>query len=320
MLFQNANDAIWMADVGDKGRPGPMLEVNDAACERFGYTREELLQLSPADIAVSDDERSLCEAMDRLRSTGHAVFDTKIRTKSGALVPCEVSAHAFLHEERPVVVSVVRDLSERVAAEAERRALEEQLRQSQKLEAIARLAGGVAHDFNNFLGIVRILAQAIQRQPEDVERVRAGAEEIEKAGQRASALTRKLLAFARSSASAPEVLDLDAVARDFVPMLEQLMGDGVALRLDLGAAPSRIRIERSGLEQIFANLVRQCSRRNASRRQHHGPHRRPSVRRARRHGSGHPRRVGRIDRRRPGRRNVPRHSRSDLRAVLHHEG
>ncbi len=147
------------------------------------------------------------------------------------------------------------DALERSDLLAERSGLEEQLRQTQKMEGIGRLAGGIAHDFNNLLTAIRGNASlALAALPPDHE-AREDLEQIEQAADRAASLTRQLLAFARRTVLQPEVVDLAVVLRRIEPMLRRLVGDDVNLVIDAPAGTSSVLADPGQLEQIIVNLA-----------------------------------------------------------------
>ncbi len=137
----------------------------------------------------------------------------------------------------------------------ERKLLEEQLRQSQKMEAIGRLAGGIAHDFNNLLTIISGYSDLMQESLKEGDRQRAHVDEIKKASNRAATLTRQLLAFSRSQVLAPQVLDLNGVVANIEKMLRRLIGEDVELVTVLGENLGRVRADPGQLEQVIMNLV-----------------------------------------------------------------
>jgi len=147
-----------------------------------------------------------------------------------------------------------REIQDRERAEAALRQSEEQLRQSQKLEAIGRLAGGVAHDFNNLLTVILshcdLLRPNVPGGP-----LRHGLEEIHAAGERAASLTRQLLAFSRQQVLEPQSLDLNDVLMAAMSMLERLLGEDVELRLLLAPSVGTLRADRGQLDQVILNLV-----------------------------------------------------------------
>ena len=122
-------------------------------------------------------------------------------------------------------VGTITDITERKQAEEALRQSEEQLRQAQKMEAVGRLAGGVAHDFNNLLMVMRGYGELLLNQLDANDPLRRNAEEIQKAAERATALTQQLLAFSRKQVLQPKVLDLNAVVTEVEKMLRRLIGD-----------------------------------------------------------------------------------------------
>jgi len=148
-----------------------------------------------------------------------------------------------------------REARERKGAEAALRKSEEQLRQSQKMEATGRLAGGIAHDFNNLLSVIlSYSAMLISDLPRDSP-VRADVEEIRRAGERAAMLTRQLLAFSRQQVLAPAVVDLNEIITGMDKMLGRIIGEDVELRIVTAAKLGKTRVDPGQIEQVIMNLV-----------------------------------------------------------------
>jgi signal transduction histidine kinase/CheY-like chemotaxis protein len=146
-------------------------------------------------------------------------------------------------------------IAERLKAEESLRESEEKLLQSQKLEAVGRLAGGIAHDFNNLLtAIVGYAELTVRRLPEE-SAMRRNVEEIRKAGERAAALTRQLLAFSRKQVLQPKVIDLNAVVADIDGMLRRLIGEDVDVRTVLASGLGRVKADPGQLQQVVMNLA-----------------------------------------------------------------
>lgn len=138
---------------------------------------------------------------------------------------------------------------------SERRILERQLHMAAKMEAIGRLSGGIAHDFNNLLGVIIGYSQLMKRKLEATSPLREYAEEVEKAGQRAAALTRQLLAFSRQQILTPAVLDLNDLVNDMLKMLPRLIGEDIAIEIALCRELGRTKADRGQIEQVIMNLA-----------------------------------------------------------------
>jgi len=157
-------------------------------------------------------------------------------------------------------VVVVHDVTERLAQEDALRRQEEQLRRSQKMEAIGRLTGGIAHDFNNLLTVILGYAKLLREEIEgidgaDVSLVRTDVEGIQKAAMRSAALTRQLLAFSRHQIMERRVVDVNEIVSDMEKMLQRLVSDDVRTQVDLLAGNARVRVDPSQLEQVLMNLT-----------------------------------------------------------------
>ncbi len=149
----------------------------------------------------------------------------------------------------------VQDISERKRAEKQRDHLEEQLRASQKMEAIGSLAGGVAHDFNNLVSVILSYADFASEAVPEGDPLRDDIEEIRKAGVRAALLTRQLLAFSRKQVLEPKVLNLNLVTADLEKMLRRLIGEDIELVHALARSPGLVKADPGQIEQVIMNLV-----------------------------------------------------------------
>jgi len=137
----------------------------------------------------------------------------------------------------------------------EKRILERQLQMAAKMEAVGRLSGGIAHDFNNLLGVIIGYSQLFKKKLDPESPLREHAEEIEKAGQRAAALTRQLLAFSRQQVLKPAVLNLNDLVSDMVKMLPRLIGEDIAVSTSLAADLGQVKADHGQIEQVIMNLA-----------------------------------------------------------------
>lgn len=152
------------------------------------------------------------------------------------------------------LIGVILDITERKRAEAEREKLQSQLNHAQKMESVGRLAGGVAHDFNNMLNVIIGYAELALRKVDSSEWLHKALQEIFKAGTRSAEITQQLLAFARKQTIAPKVLDLNETVEGMLKMLRRLIGEDITLAWLPGASLWPVRLDPSQMDQILANL------------------------------------------------------------------
>ena len=250
--FENAKDAIYVHDLN-----GLYIMVNKAGEELIGYTRDEILQMRISDVVP---RKYLDEIHTRLKMklADHSltIYEIEAIRKDGSRVPIEVSSRLVYENGVPVAVQgSARDITERKRAEAELRASQLQLQQSQKLEAIGQLAGGVAHDFNNMLTAIIGYTDLSLRRVGMENSIRRNLEETKKAAERAASLVRQLLAFSRKQILEPKVLDLNDVVKDMQKMLTRLIGEDVRLATRLEPDLGSVKADPCQVEQIIVNLV-----------------------------------------------------------------
>jgi PAS domain S-box-containing protein len=240
---------------------GCVTEFNRAAERTFGYLRENVLGCDLADLVTPPSLREAHrEGLRRLLGTGAStVLGRRIETvamrSDGSEFPVELAVTRVEGIDPPSFTGYIRDLTERRAAEEALRRSEEQLRQSQKMEAVGVLAGGVAHDFNNLLTVIMTQSELLLKELSASNPSRPKAEAIHAASARGSLLTRQLLTFSRNEVCAPENVDLNAIVRDGEELLRRLLGEDVELACVLSQDPARVRADRGHLEQVILNLA-----------------------------------------------------------------
>lgn len=371
-LIDRSNDGFEVIDP----ETARFLDVNQATCERHGYTREEMLGLRLLDVeATAVNADSWAQLVQQIRAAGFMVMEGRHRRKDGSTFSVEVNVR-YIHLDRPYLVAVVRDITERRLAEqalresearfrelaeniaevfwitdpakqqmlyvspayeriwgrtcqslydrpqswlesihpddrervavavrskqvagtydeeyrivrpagalrwirdrafpvrnaagqierivgvaediTERRQLEEQFRQSQKMEAVGQLAGGVAHDFNNILTAILMHLGLLRAQPELAQGMQETLHELEGEARRATALTRQLLLFSRRQVMQPRDLDLNEVVTSLAKMLQRIIGEDVKLQLHLHGTPLITRADAGMLDQVLLNLA-----------------------------------------------------------------
>ncbi len=237
---------------------GTITSWNLSAERLYQYSASEVVGASifiVASPSALDDQRS---ALDRL-ARGEAVpqFETERRRKDGTLVEVAVTFSPVRDSTGAVVAvaQIARDLTARRKAEAAHSKVEEQFRHAQKMEAVGRLAAGVAHDFNNMLSVILSYSGLAILDLEPGNPMRDDMEEIRAAGRRASELTGQLLAFSRQQVLQPQVLDLNASVAGMDRMLRRLVGEDVELTVVGAPALGRVLADPGQIEQVIMNLA-----------------------------------------------------------------
>ena len=246
-MFAAAPTAIMLFD-----RTGKILSANRSAESLFGYSEQEMIGRLPTTFRHPDDADHGDEAFGQLIRGERDSYrrEASFVTKSGATVVAHLATALVRDADgKPAyVIGMAEDVTEQ-------RQLEEQLRQSQKLEAIGRLAGGVAHDFNNMLTAIGGYTALALDQAETGSTLRGDLDEIRKATDRAALLTRQLLAFSRKQVLMPELLNLNDVVLELEAMLRPLLGEDVTLTMQLDPGLGPIEADPGQLHQVVMNLV-----------------------------------------------------------------
>jgi PAS domain S-box-containing protein len=245
-LFENANDMIFTLDLDWN-----FTSVNRAFAEALGYTEQELLGRNGRTILTGESieraERALAAKLEG--KTDRTIYEDEFQAKDGTTITAEISSRVVRREGKPVgIQAICRDVGER-------RRLEEQLRQSQRMETVGRLAGGLAHDFNNLLTAITGYGELMDRRLSPDDPARRDLLEIQKAAARASSLTGQLLAFGRKQILQPRTLSPNDVVAGMEKMLRRLLGEDIVLELRLGPDAGLVRFDPGQLEQVLVNLV-----------------------------------------------------------------
>jgi two-component system cell cycle sensor histidine kinase/response regulator CckA len=245
-LFELESDAIFIVNA----ETGEILEVNQTAATLYGYAREELLHMRNVDLSAEPAETS--------RATADKLSLVPIRMhkkRDGTVFPVEITASHFFWKGKDVHLAAIRDISERIRAEEERKGLMAELSQSQKMEAVGRLAGGIAHDFNNILTVIFGYAHIILSKIETSSLLHHPMEQIMFSATRAADLTHGLLAFSRKQILTTIPLDLGEVVRDTENMLRRLVREDIDFRVTGTDRKLIVIADRGQIGQVLINLV-----------------------------------------------------------------
>ncbi len=245
-IIGSSNDAIMGVSLN-----GNITSWNRGAERVFGYKPEEIIGRSITLLVPDDRTSEGLEIVKRvLRGETVRNFETVRKHSSGKLIDISLSVSPIINAQGEItaLAGISRDITDRDK-------LQEQLRQSQKLEAFGQLAGGVAHDFNNLLMVINGNLEILQNEMASGNPVAGFIADIRDAAQKAQALTKQLLAFSRKQVLAPKVLDLNEVVSRTENMLARLIGEDIRLHSILDPALYRVRIDASQLDQVLINLA-----------------------------------------------------------------
>jgi two-component system, cell cycle sensor histidine kinase and response regulator CckA len=243
-VFHSSMMAIGISE----GSSGRLIDVNGLWAQLFGYTREEMIGRTVFELGLWVDPVAPPHHLARMPRAGSAApREAAFRRKSGEVRHALISMEEMSLEgvAEPLILAVVSDITDR-------KELEAQLRQSQKMDAVGRLAGGVAHDFNNMLGVILGYTELLLPQASAPQRHKL--EQILKAIQSASALTHQLLAFSRKEVVEAKVLDLNALLARLETMLRPLLGEDIEFTVAPGLDLGQVKADPGQLEQVVMNL------------------------------------------------------------------
>ena len=242
-LFHHSGDGMLLFDAH-----GAALDANPHALEQLCYTREELLDLRLEALYPESEAERVQAALLELGSARAVRVELPVQRRDGTAFPAEVAVSSFHSGGQELVQVVVRDVSGR-------RALEQRLQEAQKMEALGRLASGVAHDLNNLLTVIHGYGALLHDALPPAGEAHAFLAEVTAAGKRAAALTHQLLAFSRRQVLQPRLLDVNAELSQLELLLRRTLGEDVHLAVELAPDLPRVRIDPAQLEQVVINLA-----------------------------------------------------------------
>jgi len=250
-LVENAPEGILVE------RDLRILYVNSAAVALFGASSAaDLIGRTTPDLANPEDRAAIVERSALvMRQVAVPPVERFFLRIDGKPFPVEVSAVPIEYDQQPAALVFLRNIAERKQVEAEKRRLEEQLLQAQKMESLGRLAGGVAHDFNNHLTVITGYCDMLLGQLRPGDSMRGDLEEIRAAGRRAGALTQQLLAFSRKQMAERKPLQLNEVVSESGKMLGRLIGEQTEITTSLDPALGLVVADRAQIVQVLMNLV-----------------------------------------------------------------
>ena len=244
--IEQAAEVIVITDVH-----GSVRYVNPVFEKTTGYPRREVLGQNLRMLKSGEHDAAFYKKMWSVLTSGESWKGTLVNRKKNGIIYSEEATISPVRDSSGNIISYVavkRDITREVE-------LEDQLRQAQKMEAVGRLAGGVAHDFNNMLSIINGYAEMIMEKLDPSDSLHDDVNEIRKAGERSATLTRQLLAFAREQTVSPLVLDLNFQIQHSKKMLERLIGEDIALEMIPSPDLWMVKMDPSQVDQVLANLA-----------------------------------------------------------------
>jgi len=244
LLFEANPEAMFVYD----RETLRFLAANEAAVRRYGYSVPEFLAMTIRELRQPSEQERLEAVLAQPVAGARFIDNVRHMRKGGESIDVEVLSDGLVFAGRPARLVLARDVSER-------KRLESQLRQSQKMEAVGRLAGGIAHDFNNLLTAITGYSDLLLHDLSPDDPRRQDVEEIGKATARAAALTQQLLAFSRKQVLQPRVIDLNMVVNNARNLLQRLIGEHITLVTSCAPDLGAVRADLAQFEQVIVNLA-----------------------------------------------------------------
>jgi PAS domain S-box-containing protein len=244
LLFEHNPLPTWLYDMESL----KFLRANDAAVKLYGYSEEEFIAMSILAIRPESEREKALSHVSKMRPADEEYGVWLHRTRDGSVFEAEIISHELLYAGKRVRLVVAQDVSER-------KQLEGQLRQAQKMEAIGRLAGGVAHDFNNMLMVIKGHTELLLNVMPPTDSITRKIQQIDRSADRAASLTRQLLAFSRMQVLQPQVINLNSIVDEMGKLLPRLIGEDIDLAIRGSENLGAIRADASQMEQVIMNLA-----------------------------------------------------------------
>lgn len=244
-LFENATDMMYSTDI-----EGNIRTANKAFQAVTGYSREELMHMNLRDLVFPEDQDAIERMLlSRLGGDNRAIDEISIRHRDGRRIYLETSNRLVFEDGKPTAIQGIgRNVTER-------KLLEAQLRQAQKMEAVGTLAGGIAHDFNNLLTGILGFADLLKARPQDAEKTLEAAEIIQKAAERATRLTSQLIGFARQGKTQNSRVNVNSLMEELVDFLAHTLPRSIRIDADLNEDSLSVLGDQNQLHQALLNLA-----------------------------------------------------------------
>ncbi|MBF0314710.1 MAG: PAS domain S-box protein [Oligoflexia bacterium] len=254
VLFENSGDAIFIHDL-----QGKMFDVNPIACERLGYSREELLQMTPRDFNAPEHASKVSARIKILIEQKHNLFETCHVHRDGTIIPTEINSRLIEYQGHAAILSTARDISFRKQVEKEKMEMQAQLFHSSKLASVGMLASGVAHEINNPLAIIKgntsIVMELLQERKDASDELELLVRQ-NRAIDRIEAIVKGLRIFARSDNDSTGIVDIHKSIQDTLALVENIFAkEDITFLLDLKSSSAVIIADVGKLQQVIMNML-----------------------------------------------------------------
>ena len=240
-LFEESNDAIFIHDL-----EGRIYDLNHAALNMTGYPKASLLEMVVADLHPEADQQVAYQALEEVRRNGHVRFQSKFMRADKSIITVDISS-SVIDEDEGLVQRLVRDITKQ-------RKMEDQLRQTQRIEAIGTLAGGIAHDFNNILSPIILHTDMVLEDIPVESPIRFNLEEIHSASIRAKDLTRQILTFSRQTEQERTPLIIRPIIKETLKLLRFSFPSTIEIRQTFETKGGAVLADQTQIQRILMNL------------------------------------------------------------------
>ncbi|SHJ88953.1 PAS domain S-box-containing protein [Malonomonas rubra DSM 5091] len=252
-LLNNLKDAVFLHRF-EQDQLGPFVEINSVATERYGYSRDEFLQMTPSDLNAEGrvDSKAPRVYQDQKEYT----FEVTHRKKNGETFPVEINAALIALEGEKYILATVRDISERKEAEAEKEKLEEQLRQKYKMEAVGVMAGGMAHNFNNNLSIIMGNIELALLKLDDPQELKPMLEYAKTAVLRSRDLIKQIMLYSRQGQSSKKPISISLIVEETLNLLRSTIPTTIDIdyQVDVDGKTAIIKADPTRIQEALINL------------------------------------------------------------------